>query len=750
MGGAKVISKDISNNLLTVSLEYESDKLQELSSSLTASVASLNARISSLEGEVVIAQANATAAQVALNTAINTNQPTETIIQLTGELGLAVSALSEANRNLTIAKYQLASTSKQLINVTNTITEWDRADIAITLTDPGRSIQIGDTIGIAEYARVSNAGSFFVALPSERDGFDNTYSAARDGIAIPKLGETPYGWWYNEMVIPSAQIWRPRYWVGILMNKDDDENTGTVFIQASEDFGTKPYKPYKSMWDVTFEYDNIAPREVNSKAFVIGDLVLVEFSDEGISQTPVVIGFGTTERFDAQFHDRYLRINKDEFGGFAYELEAISSGQISGQNEEVVSVNGTRTQQEADEAAAKFAASLGLGDLQFFSSSEPLQNIFYFGSFYEEVINTSDHNPSLLIFPLVTNGRPLTTLYRSIYRYNEFVTVALSNITFDEPHFVNGYAALNDWQVAATDPDSTVELFTSGSLTISAQSEGMRNAKNLPLYDKVRGLGVIDQQWRGVVAKATYFWQAGSYVDPVLDTQLVEITQNTNQVFSFHQRELFSQMTLYVSHGSPSDDFAGSTVATGTQNYFAYSELLLNPDRSSGGVNIIDENNTDPEGTEDSAGIIVRSSDLKGIAYYIMRTSSIVTLPASYCVTVFVRRFPLCRAVIGSGGGPAASLEVDLVKGEALVVGVGIQEYSITEVDGDYWRISIGRTSSTLPLLLVQFLQLDDLTTDYSTTTREMQGIGCNIWGMQINDGLTYTGYKKTTGTAAP
>ncbi len=327
MGKATVTNIVAGSRQVEVEIGIETNRLDAAKIAIDKTVITLNDKVTDLENEVISDTSALDAAKFDLETAIANESPRQTIIRLQEQVIVAMSNLVDSKTRLNITKFQLAGAIQQQTKVNDELGR-DRIRL-ITTADSGTSIQIEDIIGIAEYARQSDPGSFYVALPSERASKPADwylYDEERDGIALPQLSEQPYGWWYNTMVVPSAQIFQPRYVLGQLLNKDDDANTGTVYIYASADFKTRPVRPTKAITiNVPFDYET-----TDSLSFISGDLVLLEYQNLSVDETPTIIGFGTDEVLSTTaiaYHKDIVGLSGSTYMTYTMALISDSAGE---------------------------------------------------------------------------------------------------------------------------------------------------------------------------------------------------------------------------------------------------------------------------------------------------------------------------------------------------------------------------------------------------------------------------------------
>ncbi len=291
MAQGLVISTEISTGRITVDiirdtskLTTEETRLQTLITSVTASLVTLQTNVNN--HQAIVDQANAD-----LNQAIGDMAPNQILITSQENIILSTKGLIPAKSALNFARVELAAAQKDLVIIQAELVP--QAPVSIPISDSATSIAPGQTIGIAEIDRIVGPGSKYIALPSERQGFNHLVDPSRDGINLPILGEDPYGWWYNTMIVPSAQIYAPRYALAEILTKVDGvgANNGglaTISYFTSLDFGTRPGGTQLGPAleeNVPFDFET-----ENSLAFFVGDKVLVELI--GSPSTPTIIGFG--------------------------------------------------------------------------------------------------------------------------------------------------------------------------------------------------------------------------------------------------------------------------------------------------------------------------------------------------------------------------------------------------------------------------------------------------------------------------
>lgn len=147
------------------------------------------------------------------------------------------------------------------------------------------------TVGLAEIAYQEDIG--LNILPGYAAGTAESpavYDQARDGAFGIGLGTTPVAAYFNWLMLPWAQVWKPRFRYGTLTGIDYDEDTGTVTLEQVTsrakgiDVTAKPGMSWV-LENVPIQYMNC-----NAWAFENGDDVLVKFQNYDWD-SPVVIGF---------------------------------------------------------------------------------------------------------------------------------------------------------------------------------------------------------------------------------------------------------------------------------------------------------------------------------------------------------------------------------------------------------------------------------------------------------------------------
>ena len=247
MGKATVLA--VGTREVTVRVEIDDALLISELLTVNESISTLTTSISTSELIVIEKEEDANQANENLTNAIETEQERDVIIKLQLELIISIDSLVNEKKLLSTLKYKRLSSEKRKLRLNEELTP--RNPIVISTADSGVSILVGQQIGVIETSRITDKGANYIATPSERLGVGvspHLHQPQRDGISLPKISEESRGWWYNTLVLSATQIFRPRYWAAILLDKDNDTGLGTIFIVHSKDENKVPFNQAKLVY----------------------------------------------------------------------------------------------------------------------------------------------------------------------------------------------------------------------------------------------------------------------------------------------------------------------------------------------------------------------------------------------------------------------------------------------------------------------------------------------------------------------
>ncbi len=754
MGGALVISTPDIPNTLNVRIIRDETRINSEIAAMVSTVATLTTSVAQREAQVAGAQVELDSAKVTLQLAVDNEEPREIIVGFQEDVIVATSNLVNAKTDLSVAKYKLLSAEKRLATL-NAAKTANQEVIAIFMADSGTSIVQGTVIGVAEIAREASLSSTFVALPSERPGHSVLYEETRDGNVLPKIAERPYGWWYNTMVEPSAQIWQPRYWSAVLIFKDDDLNTGKIATIASTNFNTRPDSDIFFL-DVPFEYET-----TNSLTFQVGDTVLVEFDS---NRDPTIIGFASTgekpEVFGIARYD-YLGSNLNDSRYFFLQLQLPAV--LPTETEDVRLLNFKGSQSEATSLALtaannvsapngfsqnagpvftehRFKTQLNALDPSHISGSQVEKLITSGGSAFGPIIGTVGGKSEGL--NVVGNGF-------SKYRGTGFNPSALTISQEGVGHAESAYQGIKQVHPSVSSSSTSGSIFLGESgLPPTPENTATTYAKMSAWDDWTYTIGGIDMP-------TDWLFDNSNYVTPPEDNQFMTITriEKLNPGSDF----LFRKISLWKSFGPPSKDYVCNPIATnGTQNLLEWSERLDStlPEQAENGADLQEGVLKAPDCVSDGAGVI-RMLQTTGFVCQFFNKSVGLVDAQDYVFSAFVRRDSYM--FIQFGVQNEALTQFDLKAGIEIPGSrsAGVNDAGIIAHDGEWFRVWVTFTNSGTNGEDLQ-LRILDRPALYSNST-PLAGIfasnglnGVAIWGMQVHTGIVPATYVKTTGSIVP
>ena len=750
MAGALVLTKTV--NSLNVQLIRNLTRLETKQAELTQAVATFTAQLSILQASVVTAQLRLDQAELNLNNAIATQQPREVIVPLQSELIAATSNLVNAKTDLSVTTYKVTGAQKQLTLITEEIAR--NIIIAVPLADSGTNILVGQEIGLAEYTRLANPTSIYVALPSDLAGgtdADFLYDSARDGEILPKLAEEPYGWWYNTMVVPSAQIFRPRYWVADLLDKDDDTNLGVISYRTSADFGTRPFEQNKIIEpDVTFQYET-----TDSKSFVIGDLVLVKF--DGV--VPIIIGFATEDRPDIANLSRYKLITLNN--GFGLRISffpGIITAPPTASPSRVMNASGSGTRPDSDAFIKEVddysegpilanAAGLGAVTIEGSTFSNVEQDAWFsFFGLNETYVDNGDSGQPVYVRNRASFTRRLQRVYHTFdINGNEVGTgtsvLSWKNIVSDNPE--NGTFKMKT-ELATISPVYLPTLtFDSGHYNFNQDIYALNQGETINLYNRIVNLS------EGSIMYPDWLWDSSVW-NITIDSDFFLQTENYHNYVTSNPGDptggvgiMISQLWIMVT--PPIEDVVCIPVSDGgPQNLLPYSEDLAAVGVTLTRMTVVADQLRSPECIDADADVLLPDLGEDDVRY--RRSGFALVIGQNYTYSAYVRRNAIPLIFFGTEVTSNVLTEFDLVEGSVSDEGSAVIASGVDDVGSGWYRIWLAFEATTLGAPFTVRIQTQEFTNPHT-----FDGItNLGLWGMQVNDGIVPTTYRKTDGTAIP
>jgi len=789
MGKAVVTSiLDIPDRIVRVKIEKEISFLIAKEAELLATQTTLNTSIVTLTANVVSLQAAADSANAALTAAIAAEEPTSTIVALQQDLITATSNLVNGKTTLNVSTMQLASAEKELALISPQVLDPFSEPIDIPTADSGVSIGLGETIGVIEIARVTDdKATSYIAQPSERSGSSYLYTEARDGIALPELAIPPYTWFYNTSVVPSAQIYAPRYWLATLMGKTGTapNETGTITYNTSSDFGTVPFD-IASVSGVPFDYET-----TDSESFLVGDQVVVEHDATG---TPTIIGFGTAKEpvVATQLTTGLYRRPTTGTGPLRWRLDqgwptspppafvnAVLLGSFDVSQNSGRGVNSARAGSELnaialDAVEKAVGGRMGLQYLGTPQSATRLQTLLT--GLNAVFVNWNQGGTGGGYYDIGIGQQGQTINYvrtespTYFFPWRHIIHQIFSNGSNTPVEITDGVFRMYD----IMDADSSIPGFDSNEIFSRGTSDfnvgGGPDAYGEPtgLYSKIRY--VEDTS----IVEKDYLFDA-MYWDPIAASLagnggggdfFLEVEQrftNGDQTINVSLIEA----AVYLRVERPPNQYSGAPVATtGPQNFLADSRVLDAAGFTNG--TIIADQLTSPAITvgEPEAYIVNAIDDAAETAsmIYISGIPTNMVSGQDYTYSAYVRRNAYGLLTFGMGQSDStaedtrAEVWFDLVRGTAesnvrnltgsTTHGQDLIDFGMDILDDGWMRIWVVQNvvfTTNAPRLYFK-IRPEDM--GYINGTDQHNGVA--IWGMQVNDGVAPTAYAATSGTNIP
>lgn len=758
MGKATVVSKIAGTNSVTVRVDRDLGNLQAVKATVEQAIVNINASITQLDLLVADVTAQRDAAQVTLNGAIANQDEPQAIVALQRELITQTSRLASVRTEANVARLKRTNYQQRLTRVNNEI---DKVIIVtIPTADSGMAIQVGQEIGIVEITRIANADSPFIALPSDSAARPerHIYNAQRDGIAQAKLGQPPHGWWYNTLVSPAAQIWVPRFWLGLILNKSDAANTAIVYIYRSEDFNYLPFRQSQQVHrDVPFEYE-----DTNSRAFNVGDRVLVEFDGEN----PRIIGFGQTERLESQpiaFYRDIIRRVGSPARGMLFRLGTRDAIDLA--NAITPSFNATITGEGTDNNSLSFLTG---------QTFETMDEFFGPGRSAESFSITNQDTEFVVMSIADSNAGIQTDLIN--FPTNSFFRIEQGGVS------VPSIAYDIDVLLTGSQPDLTVEASGGGQFFRLTDTFLLDREESFPLVrtanwrfpdsgpaainvaiEEQLSTLILSQPFgqaepttftklqfasAGLIAPSDWLFDNSFYVDTPRENQFLIVRQyRTFKDGDFDSipllRTALFDITPGIGFGLPPEFivYPNPIATTGPQNFIRNSSSLTISGYLAQFGTISNAEILSPTNAQNA--FLLLSSGLTSIAPNFLITSSRyapLTLGVQYTFSIFVRRNSYCTFSVDIPND-ARITTFDLIAGTFTLGSVNpADNASITELDEEWFRIS------------VTFTPITDATPNITITPAgaptDHNGLnGLLLFGPQINVGDSATTYRETTGT---
>ncbi len=765
MGEAFVLGVGGKPNTIDVRIVRDTSRINAAILAMATTISSLEADIVKREILVTSAEVELASAEASLQIAIDDEEPREVIVKLQEEVIVATSNLVNTKTDLAVAKYKLLAAKQRKTILDAELFASNNEIVAIPMADSGTSILPSTSIGIAEVARQSGRGSLFVALPSERPGHSVLYEEARDGNIIPKLAEQDRGWFYNEMIEPSAQIFRPRYWTAFLLFKDDVENEGTIATEASGNYNTRPFNNILYS-NVVFEYET-----TNSLTFQVGDLVLVEFSSAGV---PTIIGFANTGEKPEVFGIARYEYVGDTFGASlnnaTFQIRTPNPPDpIPTETEEVSTTNAQGSRGEAlqlaldglEDSAPGWTLIPSANSPAFETSYHVITFIGFDSGFVSDggKVKKALFSNGKLVEPVraaiggtvVKDGEPsesFTSIGRSKFR------LALGHSSINP----EGVGNLNNEYQVQQGPTTPTETTDSGSFNLASAGQQSQEFDKTTTYSKLNSLNGWTYSVSGVDMPNDWLFDNSNYVTPPEDNQYLTLTR-IDKIEPISTGTLFDRISFWQSFGPPSDSYVCNPIATnGTQNLLKWSERLdaSLPDQQQNGLILEEGVLKSPDCVEDGSGVL-RSIFTAGFIFqFFNRTVNLIDTQ-DYVFSAFVRRDSYM--FIEFGVLNEATTQFDLKAGSedvsARTGNQGVNDAGIIAHDGEWWRVWITFTNAgtNSEQLKLRIYDRPVLSSPSPTLLSNFASNGLNgvaIWGMQVHEGITPQTYVKTTGAIVP
>lgn len=756
MSKALVIAK--SAGVLTVEIERDLTKLTKLKSNLEESILRLVTQDTIAADRLSLSEAALDLAVQQLNLAISNSAPNTELALLSAQVSSDISIVAKDRKALSFIVSQKLTFEQKLtlvdVELLRDIT------IPITMADTGSNIQVGQTIGLAEITRLNNPDSIYIALPSDSAVRPNRqiYNATRDGITLPILGSEPRGWFYNTMIVPSAQIYRPRYWLAEILQIHHNVNDAVIYIHNSTDFEVVPTHQNRVLESgVLFEYEN-----TNSRAFSIGDLVLVEYS----GTTPLIIGFGSNERLN-------------NFGGAApYDVistggsfTAIYNGRVLSDmvNPLMSSESGGTQRSTSDDVSANVGFARPLLEESMSRIEKIGPNNAEYGALIQGqtqklinehaifAIGISGLNQNYFVvgtdlnMSITVRGSPLfvTPMFTAWRAQNDAVPSGLADYIGRSITGVNVQRTIDDRNDTGYIFNFIMDDFTAGGPANSSDEfdkSASRVSNKMFLNDSspespstFTKLAVMAEfGLDGSIVPLDYLWSLDKIKVPTgFEGEILMVTTRSTQPGTLIESVFNNFFGFKTGFTVPSPDYDCTPIAVnGTQNLIPFSEDFnhnMSADFQEMGdpLKAPDCTMTGQQWMQPEQGSNKR---------FDFSFPDLFLVPVDLTYSIHLRRNSYMDFEFTRDTGTGLK-NIDLVAGTAIPT-AGVTNSGIIPLDGDWYRLWFSVASVPVGRADEAYLQI-----------RTLNGIGLNgvaIWGLQVTQGLNLQTYVKTTGAAIP
>lgn len=756
MGKAIIQSVSPGTKTLVVTIVRDTSLLTTSKSNLEGTITSLDSRIAIQENSVTSQEIVVGIARTELSSSIAAEDPIELIRRNQETLIVSLTLLASLKTDLSSSRYQRINSTKQLEKVDVELTRAvDITNVVIPTADSGLSFAPFQEIGIAEIARQSKVGSTYIALPSEREDFDPTYSGPRDGIALPVLSEHERGWFYNSLIISASQIWKPRYWVALLLYKDDTANLGkgegTIYVEPSTDLNNLP-ENNAIFINVKFDYET-----THSRSFLVGNTVLIEFD---VDRVPTIIGFANSDHFEAQpiaFH-KFIRTSSLPAFEYRLTLDSLEELALIGIGETFPSWSGKSKGLEK-----LIPETFARGYSYFEQNAEPpfssynsrttdsvtkYNVITLFGNSIDPLLTTIP----VLSFKHIKSGGalvPLASTFADIFyksgTSNNLHGNVLSGVTSlgatTSAPFLPITTISNTNILDADSPNAnTQDLFVDGSFELS-QPVAAPGTLPEPLNEYTKLLNLRDGQY----LPTDYLFDDSLYVTPPAFNQFLTIDNYLSYIDGpLTESSNFFTLDPCIAYGLPPTYSSITPVpAAGSQNLMRWSENLFNGKSDWSGSFVI-SNLVSP--ANEPAGEVYMLQNLNNPPRYQGRHSDL--LPSTqYTFSCRVRRNSYCNYLLRYRSNLYNSNIVvfDLIEGTAFESSGSfpVDNFGIVEEEEEWFRIFfVVTTTATVTTRVRDFqVSVSTLPTDNNNYN------GMVLTNQQVTLGNGLQEYIKTTGT---
>ena len=288
MGKARIVSGG-EDGQYTVELLHNRDRIN-------AEIETLNARITALEEEVapletereeLVAERNAIASEIdqAVDSAAEDEIP---------DVEALLVELSQVSAQIQSIDVRIAMLQGRILQA-----KQRRTMLQSIPADPQQSAWCADftedltgEVGTVDLPGEGAVGEFLTwRRVIVRPGYGGaaSYAAGRDGQMHFREGQSPEQAFFNAAILPGWQKWKPLHRIGTITAVDENEDTCTLNLQ-SEDSSAQSLLIDPPSGSLTLTGVPIEYMDCNSRAFEVGDRVLVEFQGQNWDQ-PKVIGF---------------------------------------------------------------------------------------------------------------------------------------------------------------------------------------------------------------------------------------------------------------------------------------------------------------------------------------------------------------------------------------------------------------------------------------------------------------------------